>query len=223
MSSGLSLLQAGSLALARSRFEEVARAAGDLDDGPLLAMAALAAGDTVAEIGPDRELIALLDEALARPGVGPDQLVRLQARRAMATYWTPAGPTEAQARSAAAIDAGRALGDGPALGAALVARQFTLRSPDTLEERLTVGAETLALAGRLHDADLEFRAYQWLIPDRYQSGDVHGATADVNTAAGIAGARRDPLKRWWVLIWRTLLAGLAGDWERAEVGAAQVP
>jgi DNA-binding CsgD family transcriptional regulator len=57
-------------------------------------------------------------------------------------------------------------GDAEALGAALIARQFTLRGPGFLDERLAAGLAVLDIATRLGDQDLLFRAHQWLVPDR---------------------------------------------------------
>ena len=107
-------------------------------------------------------------------------------------------------------------GDTEALGAALIARQFTLRGPDFLDERLAAGRAVLDIATRLDEADLRFRAHQWLVPDRFQAGDLTGVAADVEQMAAIAQARRNPLQRWWVLIYRGLLAGFAGRDGEAE-------
>jgi hypothetical protein len=101
-------------------------------------------------------------------------------------------------------------GDAEALGAALIARQFTLRGPGFLDERLAAGLAVLDIATRLGDQDLLFRAHQWLVPDRFQGGELALVTADVEAMAAIADARRNPLQRWWVLIYRGLLAGFAG-------------
>jgi DNA-binding CsgD family transcriptional regulator len=54
------------------------------------------------------------------------------------------------------------------------------------------------------------------VPDRYQAGALALVAADVAQMAAIAGARRNPLQRWWVLIYRGLLAGSAGRDAEAE-------
>ena len=110
-------------------------------------------------------------------------------------------------------------GDTEALGAALIARQFTLRGPGFLEDRLSAGLAVLGIATRLGDQDLLFRAHQWLVPDRFQAGALTDVAADVEQMAAIAGARRSPLQRWWVLIYRGLLAGFAGRDTEAETMA----
>ena len=106
--------------------------------------------------------------------------------------------------------------DTEALGAALIARQFTLRGPGFLEDRLAAGAAVLDIATRLGDQDLRFRAHQWLVPDRYQIGAIGLAVADLEHMAAIAEAGRNPLQRWWVLIYRGLLAVFAGQNSQAE-------
>ena len=106
-----------------------------------------------------------------------------------------------------------------ALGAALIARQFTLRGPGFLEDRLSAGLAVLDIATRLGDQDLLFRAHQWLIPDRFQIGALTEVAAEVEQMAAIADARRSPLQRWWVLIYRGLLAGFAGRDAEAETMA----
>ncbi|MGE3285130.1 MAG: helix-turn-helix transcriptional regulator [Pseudonocardia sp.] len=210
------LLRCGEADEARTRFEAVAAAARGRHDGPVLAAAALAVGDVVAEIAPDRALLAVLDEALAAPDVPPAQRVRLTARRAMATAWTAGGRDQARAQAARAVADAEELGDDAVLGAALIARQFTLRGPDDLAAGLAATEQLLALTERHHDEELRFRACQWVIPVRFHAGDLLGATTAVDVADGIATARRDPLQRWWVLLWRALLAGFAGRDDDAE-------
>ena len=107
-------------------------------------------------------------------------------------------------------------GDPEALGAALIAKQFTLRGPGFLAERLSAGQAVLDIATRLGDQDLLFRAHQWLVPDRFQNGETALVASDVETMAAIAEAQRNPLQRWWVLIYRGLLAGFAGRDAEAE-------
>ena len=207
---GRSLLNAGQVDQARARFEAAAQEAARTGDALALTAGVLAVGDTVAEVAADHRLVALLDRALREPGLPPGPRVRLTARRAIATYWQPGGQAESRRASAQAVRLAEQAGEVEALGAALIARQFTLRGPDFLDERLAAGRAVLDIATRLDEADLRFRAHQWLVPDRFQAGDITGATADVEQMAAIAQARRNPLQRWWVLIYRGLLAGFAG-------------
>ena len=125
---GRSLLLAGRIEAARAHFESAADEAAR-GDGPSLAAGALAVGDTVAEVAADHRLVALLERALRHPGVPPGVQARLTARWAIATYWQPGGQDESQRASLAAVELGERAGDTEALGAALIARQFTLRGP----------------------------------------------------------------------------------------------
>ena len=213
---GRSLLLAGQVDQARDCFEAAAREAARTDDGVTLAASALAAGDTVAEVAADHRLVAWLDLALRHPGVPPGPRARLTARRAIATYWQPGGQDESRRVSSQAVTLAEQAGDTEALGAALIARQFTLRGPGFLDDRLSAGLAVLGIAARLGDQDLLFRAHQWLVPDRFQAGALTEVAADVEQMAAIADARRNPLQRWWVLIYRGLLAGFAGRDAEAE-------
>ncbi len=213
---GQSLLLAGQVDQARTHFEAAADEAARTGDAVRLAASALAAGDTVAEVAADHRLVALLDRALRHPGLPPGPRARITARWAIATYWQLGGQAESRRVSAEAVRLAEEAGDTEALGAALIARQFTLRGPDFLDERLAAGRAVLDIAARLEDADLLFRAHQWLVPDRFQAGELTGVAAEVEQLAAIAEARRNPLQRWWVLIYRGLLAGFAGRDEEAE-------
>ena len=217
---GRSLLLAGHIDEARARFEaaaeEAARTGDGAGDGATLAASALAVGETVAEVAADPKLVALLDRARRHPAVPAEMRARLLARWAIATYWQPGGREESRRASLAAVELAEQAGDTESLGAALIARQFTLRGPDFLEERLAAGVAVLEIATRLGDQDLRFRARQWLVPDRYQIGALGLVAADVADMAAIAEANRNPLQRWWVLIYRGLLAGFAGRDAEAE-------
>ena len=213
---GHSLLLAGQVDRARTHFEAAAEEAARTGDGTALAACALAVGDTVAEVAADHRLVALLDSALRHPGVPPGTQARLTARRAIATYWQPGSQEESRRASAAAVTLAETAGDTEALGAALVARQFTLRGPDFLDDRLAAGLAVLGIAARLDDQSLLFRAHQWLVPDHFQAGALDQVTVHVERMAAIADARRSPLQRWWVLIYRGLLASFAGRNDEAE-------
>jgi DNA-binding CsgD family transcriptional regulator len=213
---GRSLLHAGQVDQARAHFESAAEEAARAGDGATLAAAALAVGDTVAEVAADHRLVALLDRALRHSALPPAEQARLTARWAIATYWQPGGQDESRRASLAAVRLGEQAGDSDALGAALIARQFTLRGPGFLDERLAAGTAVLDIATRLGEPDLRFRAHQWLVPDRFQAGALGLVTADVEQMAAIAESRRNPLQRWWVLVYRGLLAGFAGRDREAE-------
>jgi DNA-binding CsgD family transcriptional regulator len=216
MRHGRSLLLAGHVDQARDCFEAAADEAARTGDAATLAASALAAGDAVAEVAADHRLVALLDLALRHPGVPAGSRARLTARRAIAIYWQPGGRDESRHVSSQAVTLAEQAGDTEALGAALIARQFTLRGPDFLADRLSAGQAVLGIAARIGDQDLLFRAHQWLVPVRFQAGALLEVAADVEQMAAIADARRNPLQRWWVLIYRGLLAGFAGQDAEAE-------
>jgi DNA-binding CsgD family transcriptional regulator len=210
------LLLAGRVDGARACFEAAAAEADRAADGMTLAASALAVGDTVAEVAADHTLVDLLDRARRCPDIPAGQQARLLARWAIATYWQPSGQDQSRRASQSAVELAEQAGDTEALGAALIARQFTLRGPDFLDERLAAGTAVLDIATRLGHHDLRFRAHQWLVPDRYQIGALALVVADLEQMAAIAEARRNPLQQWWVLIYRGLLAVFAGRSGQAE-------
>ncbi len=102
----------------------------------------------MAEVAADHRLVALLDRARRQPGLPPGTQARLAARWAIATYWQPGGQEKSRRASATAVTLAEQAGDTEALGAALIARQFTLRGPGFLDERLAAGVAVLDIAGR---------------------------------------------------------------------------
>ncbi len=208
---GTAQLRSGRVAEARDTFGAVAASRLAARDAGMAARAALAVGETVAEISPDGELLTLLDRVLELPGHVCEDRARLLARKAIATYWAADGPGRSRRLSEEAVEVARRCRQPGALGAAFVARVFTLRGPDDLDQRLSVGADALAVAHSAGDASLRFRAHQWLIPDRFQSGDLAGVQEALLAAEGLATQTREPLQRWWLLVWRCLLAGFYGD------------
>ena len=208
-------LRAGRVVEAGEVFEDLAVLARSNSMPRLLADAAMGAAETVTHSTHEASLVALLDEASMSELPRADR-IRLDAWRAMANYWGPNGPATAQAMSGRTADEARRLDDDGALGMALVARQFTLRSPDHLVERISVGREVLEVAARKHDEELRFFALEWLVPDLLQAGEVVEVRAAVATAGRIADDRHDPLARWWVLVWRSLLALFEARLDAAE-------
>lgn len=137
----------------------------------------------------------------------------MTARLAVELYW---GPELERARGLAseAVAAARRLGEGRSLGVTLAAQQYVLRGPVRLLERIRLGQELVALAGRLGDEELELRARRLLLPDQFQ---VDPVTADAELAAltALADETRRPLARWYVVLNRCLRATMTGDIEEA--------
>ena len=213
-------LRAGRVVEAREIFEDLAVLARSGSMPRLLADAAIGVAETVTYSTHEPSLLALLDEA-SMSELPPADRIRLDAWRATANYWGPKGPLTTQAMSGRTVDEARRLDDDAALGAALVARQFTLGSPDHLAERISVGREALEVTARQHDEDLRFFAHQWLVSDLLQAGEVVEARAAVATAGRIADDRHDPMMRWWVLVLRSLLALFEGRLDEAEQFATE--
>jgi DNA-binding CsgD family transcriptional regulator len=207
---GRALLRSGEVTEARTVLARLGTEARRRGDAAVVAEAALMVGESMTPIAPDRSLLSMFDEALAMTGVSPALRIRLAARRAMIAFWTPGGVPEARRAAADAVDAARATGDDEALGAALVALQFTLRGPEDPGDRISVGEQVRTLAESRGDDELRFESCRWLVPDLFQAGQLFAARTVLDVAAGIAEERRDPQQRWWVQVFRTLLAGFDG-------------
>src|SRR5262249_7359324 len=109
-------------------------------------MATLALCRTGSQEAPDIGLIALLDRAPSAADLPATTRARLLARRAVATYWLPHAHEQSQQISGDAVALAKTSGDLRTLGEALVARQFTLRGPHFLAERLAAGTDVLGIA-----------------------------------------------------------------------------
>ena len=208
---GESLQRADRDAEAHAAFAAAANAARRLEDGVLLARAALGlAGAAVTILSVDRERVALLEEALA--GLAPDQhelRSRVQSRLAIElAYDSDAGRREQI--SVEAVEAARATGEPRATAAALGARHVVLWGPDHTRERLVLADEMLACARRAGDAVLELQARTWRIVDLDELGDGAALEAELDAYADTAARARLTAYAWWVPAWRSARAYLAG-------------
>jgi tetratricopeptide (TPR) repeat protein len=200
---------AGNSAAARSHFESAVAAARRLTDGASLARAVLGVGTTVVTAGRvDWPLVELLEEADRATGDGALR-ARVQSRLAIELYWFQGGD-RSRALSAAALATAEASGDISAVGVALHARQFTLRSPDHLEERIDIGDRLLGLAQGTGDTDLSFLGTVWLAADVLRRGELPRYRSLVATLDAIAARSARPLWRWYAMVMGAQLATVEG-------------
>ena len=217
-------LHAGHHAVARSWYETAFDGASAEGDVGGLARAALGVGATVVTAGTvDWPLVARLEEATAM--VGDDDAVRAQlaGRLAIELYWTERGD-RARTISAQAVRVGELSGDGRAAAAALHARQFTLRGPSFLAERIDIGRRVVTHASMLGDPDLAFQGHAWLAADLLRTADLAAFLAQLDSLERIAEQSREPLHRWYVLLYQAELAAIRGEaprsWSLAEEAGA---
>lgn len=204
----------------RSTMWEAARLSRQLGDVERFARAALGSSRTPAwfgEIGRvDQALIELYEEALAALGPG-DSVLRasLQSQMAVELYWTTARERRwALCQSATAM--ARRLADKSGLAQVLVARIVATWDPTTLDERLTLLAELLQLAGELDNRELLFRGRLFLAVCLFEAGDVARAREELATATRLADELRQPIWNWLTMTVETMQLLLTGSAEAEE-------
>jgi DNA-binding CsgD family transcriptional regulator len=202
-------ISAGAAAMARSHYESAADLARQNGDSAMLARAALGVGSTVVTAGKvDWPLVRLLQEADAST---EDVAARasLQSRLAIELYWHQ-GSEPSRQRSLAALAAAEASGSDAALTVALHARQFTLRSPDHLDERIAIGERLTELAHGAGNTDLSFQGAVWLAADVLRRGDLVRYRSLAEALEAQAVRARRPLWRWYATVMRAQLAAVEG-------------
>ena len=201
---------------ARRAFAEVAELARAARDPRLLARAALGHGGVgVLVAAPDAPVTTLLAEALAALPVDERALsARVRARLAIEYYYPDRAG--AQALSARAVDDARAAGDPAALAAALNARRVALWVPERAEERLEAATEMVAAAQAAGDLEGVLQGRNWRVVDLMELGRRRELDAEIDAYAELANAVGLAHYRWFVPLWRAILALLAGRWDEAE-------
>ena len=215
-------LAAGRTASARARFERGAGIARRLD-GRALTRAALGVGSTVVSAAKvDWGLVALLEEATAAATEESDR-ARLQSRLAIELYWYEEG-VPSRVQSLAALRTAEKAGDEEVLAAALQARQYTLRGPEGLEERIAIGEHLVTLTQHRRHSELGFQAALWLALDMMRTGNF----SEVRRLIGVllAAATRSclPRQRWYATAMEASLAAIEGRvdeaFEKVEAAAS---
>ena len=216
-------LSAGAAAAARSHYEAVADLARRHGDGAMFARAALGVGATVVTAGKvDWPLVELLEEADART---EDMVTRagVQSRLAIELYWHE-GSEPSRQRSLAALGTAEATGSKAALTVALHARQFTLRGPGHLNERIAIGERLTELATGAGNTNLSFQGAVWLAADVLRRGDLPRFRGLAEALEAFAARTRRPLWRWYATVMRAQLAAVEGRvdhaYEATEAAAA---
>jgi hypothetical protein len=204
---------AGLASSARARYERAAGLARQLEDRAALTRAALGVGSTVVTAGRvDWELVALLEEA-ATVAIGEADRARLESRLAIELYWYEGGDPS-RARSLVALRTAEHGDDPAALGVALHARQFTLRSPEHLDERIDIGERLLALAEGDRHGELAFQGAVWLAADVMRTGDLTGSAAWSSRSKQPLPGRTFPYSVGTPPSWPRSLPPWRAEWKR---------
>jgi DNA-binding SARP family transcriptional activator len=197
---------------------DLARAAGDAD---LLARAALGyrgLGVTIAQ--PDPRAVSLVEESLARGDAAESSLrARLLAGLALETYYADRRRSAELSREATAL--ARASGDPVALAETLSARHAALWNADGTFERLDVANEMFEVARAAGEPIAAMQARNWRFVDLFELGRIDEAEREAAAYAAEAERLRIPRLSWYVSLWRSALAILRGDFDRAAEWTAE--
>ena len=156
----------------------------------------------------DWELVRLLEEAAERV-VNAADLARLESRLAIELYWH-AGGGASRTQSEQALRSAEQSRDAAALGVALHARQFTLRSPEHLEERIAIGDRLVSLAQGEGNAELAFQGRVWLAADVLRAADLARFERWSSRSRRWPSSSHLPLQRWYALVMQAQLAAVDG-------------
>jgi eukaryotic-like serine/threonine-protein kinase len=213
---GRSQTRASRYDAARETFEQAASLARERDDGERLAQAALGIAEGT-EVGVvDRELIALVTEALSGPHAeeGPVR-ARLLSALASEVYWED--PRRASELSAEALQMARRVGDDRGIALALVSRQFVAgNDPDGPRHRLDEAQEMCELARRMGAPELEVRAHAYRVRSYLELGEVDAVDRELGEYERLAARLRQPQHLWHVPLLRGMRALMEGRFEDAE-------
>jgi tetratricopeptide (TPR) repeat protein len=215
---GLTATQAGDGRNARAAFLEAATLARRRDDVLQLGRAAVGvAGRGDVHVRLDREVIELIEDALARVDeeTAPALRARLLAKLARVLYY--AAPRERVAALASeGLAIARRLGTPSLLANALDASHFALWEPGPTAPKLAVADELVACARGARLREPEAAGHCWRFIDLLEIGDLVGALAELDAYAQLAAELRQPFFSWRAAVHRAMLALLQGRYEEAE-------
>lgn len=209
----------GDLLTSRETFlvaADIARRTGDAEG---LARAAIGYGGRFywARVGNDPHLIPMLQDALVMLGGSEDRLrVRLLTRLACAWRSDPDRQEQLHALSQQAVDMARHLDDPATLCYALAGRFWAIWLPDTVDERLAVANEMLAVAEAAADFERTLDAHLMLYLVFVDLGRMTEARARMEMVLTLARELRQPAQLWLTAASRTTFALMEGDYVLAE-------
>jgi class 3 adenylate cyclase len=182
-----SLHRAGLFRQSRQNFEALVALARTSQKGEWLARAVLGIGLLPLTPGTaDRTLNTLLEEALTAIGPSDSALrARLLALAAESMQWSDPGLRRVSiARESIAM--ARRVGDPLALEDCLYRSHVALSGPDTLEERLAISSEFVALAQKATAAGTALRAHYLRLRDTLETGPSNEVESEVDEYVRVA-------------------------------------
>jgi len=217
---GRARYRAGDPAAALIAAGEVSRIGEQMDDGDLVARAALVVRG-VGGPGITNLVKSLCDAAMRHPAADPS--LRIQSLSQLAVTLMQVVEPDAAARaeevSEEAIRLARDAADPDVIFAAIHARQMARSRPDGVQERLELAGRALALGretGRVVFADW---GHGWRADALAQLGRMDEAEIAVAEQGRTAAELREPLAQWRHLLARSWIALLRGDFDAARAFA----
>jgi predicted ATPase len=187
--------KAGNNAKAREAFLQAADIARKRKAPEQLALAALGVGTGMVASGRiDQVEVDILKEALSAFSEEDSALrARLLARLSLALYYAPAEREEINNQ---AVEMARRVNDPRAIVAALYSRHVILDGTPSVEERLAVATEILAIAKRGGNQEMELQIRYRRIIDLVELADMDAVDAEIETYAKLAEGLRQPRYLW---------------------------
>lgn len=165
----------------------------------------------------DPERRRLLEEACAMTsGAGTELGAMAMAGLARDLWSDPSSRGRRDAMSGEALATARRLGGPPALSVALVARIESLWGPSSLDERLALTAELVALTRGAADLERAIEGHRWRGNVLLELGDLAAADAELEAYAQVAATLRRPQYLMNAAVRRTMRALLDGRFGAVE-------
>jgi class 3 adenylate cyclase/tetratricopeptide (TPR) repeat protein len=201
---------------AREAFRRAASLARSRGDGERFARAALGFSELREAGVVNRELVAMVEEALDGAGAEEGPLrARLLSALSAEVYWED--PGRAHALNAQALAMARRIGDDRGIALALISRQFVAgNEPQGARQRLDEAREMCELARRMGAPELEVRAHAYQVRAFLELGEVDAADRALAEYERFASRLRQPQHLWHVPLLRGTRALMEGRFEDAE-------
>jgi tetratricopeptide (TPR) repeat protein len=206
--------RAGDASRARAAFAAAAEVASGGED---VARAAVGFGAIVVEAGGvDRELVALLERALATMPADDHPLRAAVLGRFARELHFADQPDRRRDMAEEAVAMARRLGDDAALARALGDWHRAEWRPDNLDQRLAATEEIASLANAQNDRETLFHALAWRFADFVERGDLFAADRELAACEGVAAGLRQPAWSWQTLVFRAGRALADGRYDAGE-------
>lgn len=191
------------------------RAAHPEESATALGRAAFGLGGIWGTVGIlEQPVVDLLAEAVSVQDGDSALHARLLARLSVAYYWSDQVDRRLELSQQAREMAAR-LDDPVTQIYVLDASHFALWGPDTLQERLELANEMIALAGEHGDlgSTTPGSGHFWRIIDQLEAGDIDSVDRDIETYGQLAEQWKQPHFLWYANVARAMRALFAGQLE----------